>query len=166
VKQQGRNADKIRVVHLRDRCRRSSAHRHIVNQEIGVPEDKRNGTLEVSKSRRNWDRPSRRMRGKHQHTGDKPRWESAWRTGVRHLGRVGNQDIGDPGYIGFMHSRITKRDFPIGSGPSIVRTRVRGSRGVGVRHIEVFEYIETLATRNRDPRFTDKIGTVHSVDTW
>jgi hypothetical protein len=44
-----------------------------------------------------------------------------------------------------VHVEIAKRDFPIGSGPSIIRgTRVRGSKIVGVRHIGVFEYIELL----------------------
>jgi len=107
-----RNADKIRAVHLRDMCQRSSTHRHIINREIGFPKDKRNGTLEVLKSRRNQDRPSRRMRGSHQHTRENPRQESAWRTGVRHLGRVGNRHIRDPRHKGFVHYRIAIRDFP------------------------------------------------------
>jgi hypothetical protein len=59
-----RNPEGIGTVHLRDRCRKSGASRHIANREIGVPKVKRNRTPEVPKSRHNRDRPSERTRGR------------------------------------------------------------------------------------------------------
>jgi hypothetical protein len=59
-----RNPEGIETVHLRDRCRKSGASRHIANREIGVPKVKRNRTSEVPKSRHNRDRPSERTRGR------------------------------------------------------------------------------------------------------
>jgi hypothetical protein len=57
-----RNLEGIETIHLRDRCRKSGASRHITNREIRVPKVKRNRTSEVPKSRHNRDRPSKRTR--------------------------------------------------------------------------------------------------------
>jgi hypothetical protein len=54
-----------------------------------------------------------------------------------------------------VHSRIAKRDFPIGSGPSIVRDacqEIPGSRGSGNRG---FRRQRNLVAGNRDPRYPD-----------
>jgi hypothetical protein len=54
-----------------------------------------------------------------------------------------------------VHSRVTERDFPIGSGSSIVRDacqEIPGSQGSGNRS---FRRQETLAARSRDSRYSD-----------
>jgi hypothetical protein len=75
-----------------------------IHREIGVPEDKRTGTLEVSKSRHNRDRPL-----------EEDTWQQSSATGkVRQevVHRIGNRDIGDPG-VRVLCFRIAIRDFPI-----------------------------------------------------
>jgi hypothetical protein len=69
---------------------------------------------------------------------------------------IRESDIGDPGSRGFVHNRIAKHDFPIGSGPSIVRDarqEVLGSRGSGNRG---FRGHRMLACWSRDPRYPDR----------
>jgi hypothetical protein len=101
-----RNPEGIETVHLRDRCRKSGASRHIANREIGVPKVKRNRTSEVPKSRHNRDRPSERTRGRDWCHRRKARQEVVHRL-------IGNRDIGDPGHKGFVHFEIAIREIPM-----------------------------------------------------
>jgi hypothetical protein len=63
----------------------------------------RTGTLKVSKSRHNRDRPFGRTRGSDRASSGEARKEASSE----------NRDIGDPGSKGFVHWKIAIRDFPI-----------------------------------------------------
>jgi hypothetical protein len=64
------------------------------------------------------------------HNQDRP---SAW-TGGKGSGAVGVLFIGVFEGKEIVHQEIAIRDFPIRFEPFITRMRVRGSRGIGVRH--------------------------------
>jgi hypothetical protein len=97
----------------RDTWRRSSARRHFGasgNRRIGVPEDKKLGTSQVAKTRRNRDRPSDRGRvATIDAIGKSPDNEAIHR-------RLVHRDIGNPVDVGFMHFGIAKRETPMSGG--------------------------------------------------
>jgi hypothetical protein len=74
---------------------------------------------------------------------------------VSAYGRRRDFTIGDLGSIEPLHIEIAIRDFPIGSGPSIVRDtwgRIPKSRGSGNRG---FQGQRNLVVGNHDPRYPD-----------
>jgi hypothetical protein len=102
----------------RERGRSPDSHRGIDHREIGIPVDKASGKSTLETPTQNLD--LRLRRGTCHaiiHSRD-PRHQASGLAGLE----------------------MEKR-----SEPFVLRTRVRGSRGVGVRHIGFFEYTELLS---------------------
>jgi hypothetical protein len=87
-------------------CQKSVESRDIRHREIGVPETVRIGTSQVSKSRRNRDRPS-----------EEDAWQQSARRGKSRQEvddrRLGHRDIGNPGDNLFMYFGIAKLETPM-----------------------------------------------------
>jgi hypothetical protein len=71
--------------------------------EIGVPKVKGTRTSTVSKSQKNWNRPSGRTCGRHRFHRGKSRQESVHRSSA-------HRDFGDLGDEGFVNFEIVKRE--------------------------------------------------------
>jgi hypothetical protein len=90
-----------------------------------------------AKSRRDLNRPLGRTRGKRSE-------------------EVVNQSIGVSGVKKLLHIEIMIRDFPTRYEPFNLRTRVRGSKGVRVRHFGVSEDKRYCCIMNHDFTIPDR----------
>jgi hypothetical protein len=99
-------------------------HRRLAHREIGNPGDMMFKHFEFAIR----ETP---MSGGQLSSQQRRRTEAKWRPAVS---QPGNRDIGVFEGKEIVQQEIAIRDFPMRSEPFITRTRVRGSRGIGVRH--------------------------------